>query len=293
MSDYNAPQKLLFKIEGPGLQEELNLYDIITTLTEFHSIIDKSYCVITGKQRLTRSEREFYKIQISEFKHGSFMAILEIIITGMTLTLPLLGMINPYTIWEYTRYSFLFLKAIYTAYTSNQNTKPQIIAGDNSNVIVITGDNNNIILPDARIIDLANRTKRNYKKLAGILNEDGIHNIMIASPDLDNTGIVLNLSEKNLFKTSTKIVPKPIEIVADIFNFNKVDNTGKLRVLEGQAIPMGEYSFTVIGNQETSNYIQSMLYNSVNIVAIEEYEDDPINGIKLLRLKVIQVKIAS
>ncbi|PKM79552.1 MAG: hypothetical protein CVU89_17490 [Firmicutes bacterium HGW-Firmicutes-14] len=288
--NYNEPQPLMFKLEGPGLRENINLHDAIITLSEFHTIIDKCYCVLTNQHRLSKAERELFSIQASNFRQGSFMVNLEILITGTQLALPIIGLANPYTIWEWTRYSFQFLKAMYS--TRDKGEVPQIKAGTNSQIIVITGNDNKLILPDARVIDLANRTKKNYAKLAGTLQEGRMHSIEIAAKTSLDTPICLNLQEKDLFKLPTEIIDEPIYFHADIYDFNKESNAGRLRVLPGQSIPEGDYSFTVIGSQDTSKYIQSMLHDGVRITALEEQEIDPIEGPKLVRFQLINVQPA-
>ncbi|SFH84746.1 hypothetical protein SAMN05192551_103253 [Tindallia magadiensis] len=286
--NYNEPKTICFKLEGPDLRENINLYDAITTLSEFHSIVDKSYCVLTNQHRLSKTEREFFRIQASNFRQGSFLVDLEILITGTQLAFPILGLTNPYTIWEWTRCSFQFIKAMSLARKNGET--PQIKTGENSQIIVITGGNNNLILPDARVIELANRTKKNYAKLAGTLQEGRVHSIDIGAETSLNNSISLNLAEKDLFKSPTEILTKPIQFHADIYDFNKEANTGKLRVLPGQSIPEGDYSFTVIGSQDTTKSIQSMLHDGVKVTALEEQKIDPIDGPKLVRFQIIKVQ---
>ncbi|MCM1567795.1 MAG: hypothetical protein NC238_17950 [Dehalobacter sp.] len=287
---FNQPHTITLKIDGPGINEGVNLFKTISILSEFHSILDKSYSVLNGKQKLTKQDREQYFIRAYDFKQGSFIVNADIIITGIQLSLPLLGFVNPYTIWEYARYSFAFLKAVLAS--SKSGNQPMISVGDNSQVVVLIGDGSTMTLPDKRILDLANRTRRNYANLAGNLKEGSIHSIEVTAQSSIGENISLSLPEKDLFESNTTVMPRPVTFLADVYDFNKEINTGKLRVFREQEIPDGDYPFTIIGNQDNSKFIESMLYSSVKITALEERELHPVEGLRLIRFQVIEVEIS-
>ena len=69
--------KYVFKVEGPALEDVLPLHLVIESLSNFHSIIDKTYLGLKGsKQRISKKERQFFQIQASSFEKGSLMSLL-------------------------------------------------------------------------------------------------------------------------------------------------------------------------------------------------------------------------
>ena len=72
-SDKNQP--LFYQILGPEVaKDRIPLYELIESLREYLYIIDRSYLMLTGSKRLSKKEREKYKIVSTATKNdGNIM----------------------------------------------------------------------------------------------------------------------------------------------------------------------------------------------------------------------------
>ena len=112
-------------------------------------------------------------------------------------------------------------------------------------------------------------------------------NIDIGSPI--EPEIVLGEETQNLFKVPAVVQPEAIDLRCDFFDFNKYKSGGKLAVGSGQAIPPGQYHFTIVGAQNHIQYIYSMLQPEVSIKCLREEQVNPLGDTKIVRLHIITV----
>jgi hypothetical protein len=285
--NYYDPFKIHFRLDCGDSSNKVNLYELTNCFDEFHSILDKTYGVIMGYQRRSRTHRENFQVIVSDFSEGFSLITLEIVITGAP-ELPALGFTNPITIWEFTKGSFNLLKTVYSSMKNGEN--PIIQTSKSGEVSVVVGSNKVLKFEHKQILDIAIRSKRYYKNLALNLRENGIRKIEVTPLGATSTSsISLDYTDKVLFNLESKPKDTPIIFRADIYDFNKEDNTGRLRVLKGQNINDGEYDFSIYGKQEANKYIEAMLEKSVYVKALEVVEDDPFEGIKLVGFQVIDL----
>ncbi len=101
-----------FKLEGPIFEEGIPIHLVIKAWENFQAIIDKTYLVATESHRLSQKDREIYYLRAKEFKRGSFLTNFEIYLGGIQLALPMVGVLGPQNIWDFTKESFNFLKLI-------------------------------------------------------------------------------------------------------------------------------------------------------------------------------------
>lgn len=104
-----------------------------------------------------------------------------------------------------------------------------------------------------------------------------------------DAGIRIAQNEAAFFDVPSTIDPQPIDLDCEIFDFNKFEDSGKLRVFDGQALPMKDYRFSVVGKQADSDYIEAMLRRSVRITCLREITVDPLAQEKVVRLQVLKV----
>lgn len=60
-----ADEIVTFKIDGPVIKDPYPLHEVVAILDDFHSIVDQSYLVLSGKGRLTKAERLNFRILAS------------------------------------------------------------------------------------------------------------------------------------------------------------------------------------------------------------------------------------
>lgn len=275
-------ERLTFRMDGPIFKKGVPLHLVIGGLTELHHVIDKTYIVLSNKKRLSRADRKQFQVVSHEFRSSSFIAKFEILLAGAQLAMPFLTAYGPQNIWDYTRETFNFLKLIYKSNKAGE--KPTYTFNDES-VTVITGGTQNHFHSNVYI--MGREALPAYQNYDDLLSKGGIENISIGREEQPE--IELTLKDKGLFKTKSQIEEEPISLECDIFDFNKKKNSGKLIVNKDQPVAQGEYSFSVLGSQETSNYILSMLRTSVVIKCLKERIEDPLSETVVQKLHVINV----
>jgi hypothetical protein len=268
-------EKFEFKLEGPIFQEGVPIHLVIKAWDNFQSIIDKTYLVASESHRITSKDREKYYLRAKEFRRSSFLTKFEIFLAGVQLTLPLVGILGPQNIWEYTKETFSFLKLICS--DSSESDGPKIEIKDSQNVSVQFGDQHKHFY--GPIVQIAEKALPKYQDLAHMLEEGKLESISAGS--LEKPEIALKTDERNLFDLPTTIEKDPIEVKCEIFDFNKFKNIGKMRVAPGQSVPSGDYSFSIFGSQDNVDYIYSMLKPLVTVNCIIEKAKSPL-GPKLI-----------
>lgn len=299
MLDYNAPVALTLKLKGPALdesQQHIDLFELATTLSEFHEIFNKTYCILTNQERSSRRNRKEFQVITKEISKGSLIFDNELIITGANMVFPMVGLANAYSIWEYASKSFEILKTIYG--WLRKDISPNISVTNSTNSPIINGNNNLVIIgnsdiqvTDPRLLVLAARTRPNYDRITQILNQNGISNFEAASlVNQHDTSIVMDFSDKGLFKNKSIIAKEPIKFYAKVYDFNTERNTGKLRVLNNNFIATDDYPFSIIGDQNIHNYADALKLPYVTVTALQENILDPVQGLKVVRYQVISVE---
>jgi hypothetical protein len=150
---------------------------------------------------------------------------------------------------------------------------------------VISGGVTNVY--NAAVFQIADNSQRIYVDVAKQINKGGVDQFSLT--DSQGTGLRLTTTEAAYFDTASVIDSTPIKIECEIFDFNKFEDTGKLRVIEPQELPPNDYRFTVVGNQAEHGYIEAMLRKSVKVTCLREVTLDPLKGEKIVRLQVLSV----
>ena len=256
-----------FKLEGPMFQDGIPLLETINALQEFHLIVDKAYSARFNIPRLTKPDRSKYHIIAQDFRKGSFETdLLFAIASGAQLLFTNIQEFGAKELWEITKSAYTYLKAIVTA--RNEGKEPVVnIVGDNNRVVVLK---DNVIDIGRIVYNAADRSEQHYKKLTSAIERGKITSI--TGIDSYGEGIVLTEKEKKLFNPRTNLEKDVITIQCNIYRFDKEANTGKLRVIDGQPIPAGEYNFKPIKDHDNRQFIISMISPFVTLNVLKEVE---------------------
>jgi hypothetical protein len=277
---------LTFKMDGPVFKDGIPLDIAIEGLEKIQSIIDKAYLEVTSGRRVGRRTREQFRLRFSEMREGSFEADLQFCVATVALaqtTFPFLMNADPKTIWNLTKQAFAFLEQIMKARAKGE--KPQYSNTSDGNVVVVTGDNNRVIVSPV-VINIARESLEDYQSLAK-LNDSGVAAISCGEK---GSPAVIRLDEGNrkAFLPPSEIVPEPVNMDCEIFDFNKFARKGKLKVPDGQLVPAGEYSFEVVGDQAIAEYIESMLKTQVNVSCLKEVATSPFGAQDIAKIQLLR-----
>jgi hypothetical protein len=278
---------LEYKICGPIFDEGIPLHVAINALSNFHSVVDKTYLVAIGSKRLTSRDREIFQLKASSISRGSLLTKFEIIIATYQFTLPFMGTLGPDNIWEFTKNTFDFLKAVCGAVQRDE--KPTYDFDNNGDVNVHIGDTHNHY--HAQVIQIGELSLPSFQELAHLIEPNKIKRISAGKCGQENPDIHIGQDDKKIFDLPTRIEQETILLKCEIFDFNKYRNIGKLSVSNDyQQIPIGEYNFTIFGSQDNVNYIQSMLKKEVELYCLVEMESNPFGNDKVYKLHITGVK---
>ncbi len=277
---------LQFKIDGPIAKGGIPLPLALSALSNFQSIVDKSYLVISDKNRMTPSERERFYIRATEFRSGSLLTYFDIILHGVQLGLPLVSSLGPQNIWDLTRDSFNMLKLVCEGVRGGEVPKYQFNNGGNVNVSI--GGNHFHFHP--HVYQAAKSSLSNYQNLTHLLDKEKLSEISAGSRSGALNDIHLTESDRNIFDVPTKMQKETIELDCEIFNFDKYKNTGRLSVsMEGQAIPNGNYNFAIIGGQDSISYIYALLRTQIRLNCLVEDFVSPFGEVSIHKLHIVDV----
>lgn len=278
--------KVIFKMEGPAFVEGLPLHIISESLEAVQSIIDKAYLVPQGRERISYEDRKEFFIRSYGISQGSLIAELEIVLNLTAPVLPLISTISPSTIWDYAKLSFQFLKLIFQA--TKEGKTPRFDIKNNKEVTVHIGDNHYHF--NGPVFEIGKASVSSYRKLTEQLGEKSVNNIELSKKvDKKDSAFKMGIADKEIFEIEGKFEKEQIALDCEIFDFNKYENRGRLRVLPGQSVAEGKYSFVVEGHQDNINYIQSMLKPKVELKCIKEMRDDPFSGKVISKLVVLSI----
>ena len=277
----------IIRVEIKGKEHQsIPLLSVAETFKELNYTIDKSYLVLSGKDKLSKSDRQLYKIVARDIRSGSVMADLVILISPLAQTAlafqSVASGLSVKDIWELTKNSFKFLKVI--AELRNKGEKTTVIQHDNPLALSIVNQGGNVIINAGDNVSRnAMRTEQHIKNLAKNVDETNISSI--SALDYSNDGILLTPKENKLFNPSTFIDKNPIDIIGKIFRLDVESKTGRLRILEG--IYQGEYPFQIIGNQQIAFYISALGVTSSKLIALKEIikhttGDETLAGVQLI-----------
>lgn len=281
----NSEINIHLKADGPAFVDGIPLHLLTGTLFEFQAILDKTYLGLSGKRRLTKEDRSHFYVLSPGIKHASIEADLGIMLMGIQTGFPFFSGLGPKGIWEYTKQTYEFSKQVYE--TMHEKKQPTYSwSGDNSQFQVNTGTQNNVY--NGPVFNIAQMSVAHYHALSKPIQENSITSYSFGDSSIGS--IRLGVREADLFSIPSLVENVSIKFRAEIFDFNKFDNIGKLHVGEGESVNQGDYRFEVIGKQDVSVYIEAMLRKQVTVTCLREISPNPFSQEKIIRFQVIGVE---
>ncbi len=279
--------KVIFEMKGPAFESELPLHLMINSLDALQSIIDKSYLISQGRERITHEDRRSFYLRSHRIRQGSLISDLEIVVNLVAPVLPIITALSPDIVWEQTKTAFDFLKVVYTA--SKGKVPPRIEVHGSEGVDVHLGDQHYHY--NGPVYKIARVSVPSYKRLTELLQAGSVESAELFSEEAEERDFAFkfNVDDHNLFEVPTKVEEEAIELQCEIFAFDKYLNRGRLRVLENQVLPEGRYKFSVAGSQDSIEYIQTMIRPKVNLSCLKEIRVDPLKGVEISSLKILGV----
>lgn len=281
----HTPVSLQFLMNGPIFDQGLPIPITTKSLENLQSIFDKTYLVLANKNRMSATERSLFYLKSSGIRQGSLDTDIGLIFTAAQATLPVISNLGPSGVWEYTVQAYELLKTVFSA--KQEGAQVRIEKIQDSIVMINTG--NQTFEFNGATLAIASSVAPNYESFAKLLSEEKVTNINLGEV-AKLPKISLGLHDKKLFDLPSEINEFQHEVHCEIFEFDKYEGTGRLSVFNSQSIATGDYRFEVMTRHNMNEYIEAMLHKHIRISCLEEIVDHPIQGRKIISLKVLKVK---
>lgn len=278
---------LYFKMTGTAFDDGYRLDKTVAGMSGLQHVMDGVYKGVTGKTRLTKKDREIYKLIAHDIEHGSLLVSLGAIYTGMQQVLPFFYSTEPDQLWEHTKTSAKFLYDIYKkAHEGNPVTIQQ---NDEGVTVIASGNDNETHIYKGPVYQIGTQIISGFRELDDALDEETVSGIYLGAKKDKEPALKLSSDEKGIFHPPITVDTDPRSIRCDIFDFNKYDKVGKLLVSENQDIPEGKYKFKIVGRQDIEEFILSMTETQVEINCLVEYEHDPLTDTRIGSLLIVDI----
>lgn len=284
LPDPNRKTSLKLDMRGPAFEAGIPIPLMIESLGHVQGLLDKAYLGLIDRRRMSKEDRLRFFLQTHRVEHGSLEAELGVIFTGAQAVLPVFGALGANGIWEYAKSAFEFIKIVFESVKGGQQVS-YVFNADRSVVQVNNGSQTNTY--NGPVYNIASMSIGHYQGLAQTLDMNQVTDIRLGEGEKRDIGLSLN--ERDLFIFPSRVEDQPHRIECEIYEFDKFDKDGRLRVGPGETIPEGTYKFEVVGSQAAADYVAAMLKQSVRVTCLREVAENPINGEKIYRLQVISV----
>jgi len=284
LEDPQRPVQIELYMDGAAFERGIPVHLLTQGFETSQTILDRAYLGLAGRTRLTAEERQRFYLLSKGVKHSSLDSIMDLVLSGVQTTFPILGVLGPTGVWEYAKQAYDLLKFAYEAVKNGD--QPTYQHNGNGNLEVNNGNQINIY--NGPVYNIAKASQKVYVDMARNVTSGSINSFSLKDVRGDS-GIQIARNEAAFFNISSTIDTRPIELECEIFDFNKFEDSGKLRVFDGQVLPTKDYRFSVVGDQADSDYIEAMLRKSVKIVCLREVMVDPLAQEKIVRLQVLKV----
>jgi hypothetical protein len=284
LTDPQAQVELRLHLEGNAFEKGIPVHLLIQGFQASQSILDRAYLGLAEKNRLTAEERRHFYLSSRGVKHSSLDSVVDVVLSGVQATFPILGALGPSGIWEHAKSAYELLKFVYEA--TKRGEQPTYQNNGDGTISVNNGTQINVY--NGPVYNIAKLSQNNYNDLASHVLNDSIRSFSL-SDGAAGGGILMAQNEAAYFDLPSTIETEQLELECEIFDFNKFEDTGKLRVVDGQALPSKDYRFSVVGNQADVTYIEAMLRKTVKVTCLKEIKSDPLAQEKIVRLQVLKV----
>ncbi|MGB0220828.1 MAG: hypothetical protein ACPGJF_15935 [Sinimarinibacterium flocculans] len=271
-----------FEMKGRAFDDGDRLDKVAAGLTALQHVFDGQFRALSEKKRLHEQDRRLLQVRITRYEDGSFIAYLGAAYTGLQTILPFIY--GTASIWEATKNSFEFLKALYEL--AHQGKEVQVSQNGNGNTVVISGDTHQVF--NGPVYQIGTQIIGAIREFDDLLETEEVERIALDGPE--GVPIVRLTSDmKGLFFPPTRVDETPVKLTCDIYDFNKYENIGKARVAVDQPIPPGNYKFKNIGDQSVEEFILSMTEPQVVFSCLIKYEHDPLTDNTIAEILVMGV----
>ncbi len=271
-------------MDGRAFERGIPVHLLLQGFETSQTILDRAYLGLVGRGRFTAEDRTRFYLLTKGVRHSSLDSWMELVLKGVQTSFPMLGALGPSGVWEYSKQAYEMLKFAYAAVKKGEQPTYQ----NNGDGTLSVNSGTQTMIYNGPVYNIAKASQRVYVDMAKHVNAGTISSFTLSEISGDGA-IRIAPDEAAFFDVPSVIDPHPIELDCEIFDFNKFEDMGKLRVFEGQVLPTKDYRFSVVGNQADHTYIEAMLRRLVKVTCLREVIVDPLAQGKIVRLQVLKI----
>jgi hypothetical protein len=276
-------EELKFIMRDRAFENGDRLDKVAAGLTGLQHFFDDTYRALTAKERISKQDRQNFRVLISRYEESSFITFLGAVYSGLQPSLPFFYSFTPSELWDYTTTAYEFLKLVFGL--AHEKASFSISQDGEGNVAVQSGETtNNFYGP---VFQIGTQIIGGLRDFDNLLEEDEVKHISLGRPTTED--VRLTLDEKGLFFPPTTVDENPIRLSCDIYDFNKYENEGRAHIGTDQPIPEGNYKFKNIGSRAVEEFILSMTEVEVRLHCLIKYEHDPLTKTKIAEILVTDI----
>ncbi len=284
--DAHQSANVTFKMEGPAFDDGIPIHLLVPALGDLQAILDKTYLGLSQRRRFSKVDRLVFQLKTDGILKGSVESDIGIVLTTAQTLMPFYSQLGPKGIWDFTKQTFEFLKTVFKAVKEDKVTPQYSFTGSDRSVLnVHIGDRTTTF--NGPVFVIGEQALPHYQSLTRFLKEDSVKKIEFGTKT--SPEVSLGMSEQGLFDFDSQVDENQMTIACEIFDFNKFENIGKLKVPEHQEVPAGDYRFQVIGDQNTVAFIEAMLEQAVKVICLKETAVNPLNQKWIFKLRIIKL----
>lgn len=290
---WNDDKNLTLEMKGKYFDEGFDLYETLSTLNDLQSIFDKAYITITDKPRITKKDREIYRVKAVDIRKGSLVADITVgFCNAAQIAIPVLAHYSPSYLWSVTKEAFTYLKTVLSANKDGKGISLKNDGEGNVNII-IAGNNNKILFPE-RAYALANKVYDEFTNIAKQIDGENIKSVSLLEKQVsdEKNPIKIGDAERELFTQETKIEEKPTEVKGKIFRIDTHAVSGKMIVTEStdKEIEGSELSFDLLDENDIGKCCRG-IEKEMMFLVLKKIAFDPISIRNTVKsLKIIKIK---
>lgn len=149
-------------MDGAAFERGIPVHLLLQGFEASQTILDRAYLGLAGKSRFTKEERQRFYLLTNGVQHSSLDSWMDLVLTGVQTTFPILGAMGPAEIWEYSKQSYDLLKFAYEAVVGGDQPTYQ----NNGDGTLSVNNGNQINVYNAPVYNIARASQRVYVEMA-------------------------------------------------------------------------------------------------------------------------------
>jgi hypothetical protein len=301
MENEQVPVRL--HLTGPAFEHrgsllKVDLLSFSRTILDVQCLLDRSYAVASGTRRLSKRDRQEFKLIANRIKPGSLD--IEAMLNYSPLMVPLITGVIPtaYKVVKNSIEAFELGKKIRKMFSDSKpagNTTTNNYYGPVTQItakkVIITNPlTQETVEADPEIYVTAVQSSRTHERLLQNMNQDSVTGFSLSTTD-NLLKMETSVKDKYLYKPQLRLDETIQKYRVKLHALDVETNSGELRLYEEEKLSV-PIRFTIIGAQDLQDYSMALNMDVLTVNALPEYKSD-LSGRSLVRLHIASITLTA